>query len=81
MTLKPRPRVPFRPVSSLWACPACSPTLLLWMCPPRRAVQVKAVLETALTEADAPLVVADLKRDTGRPRTVGAPVLIKQAQQ
>ena len=37
----------------------------------RRAVQVKAVLETALTEADAPLVVADLKRDTGRPRTVG----------
>lgn len=51
------------------------------MCPPRRAVQVKAVLETALTEADAPLVVADLKRDTGRPRTVGAPVLIKQAQQ
>lgn len=37
---------------------------------------MKAVLETALTEADAPLVVADLKRDTkrdtGRPRTVGA---------
>lgn len=35
---------------------------------------MKAVLATALTEADAPLVVADLKRDkrdTGRPRTVG----------